>query len=102
MCVETGSASLVTGYIPVALSKSEGAGSVLALAWLPGAHLYIQVLGNKKPNGYCGPVTHTLSFLVLDARFSGDATDRVCALRAQGSKALAVVFQQKGTGKKLQ
>ena len=34
-------------YIPVALSKSQGAGSVLALANLSGAHLYIQVLGNK-------------------------------------------------------
>jgi len=29
----------VSSYIPVALSKSEGAGSVLALAWLSGAHL---------------------------------------------------------------
>jgi len=36
------------GCIPVALSNSEGAGSVLALARLPGAHLYIQVLGNEK------------------------------------------------------
>ena len=53
----TGSAFLVTGYVPVALSKSEGAGSVLALVRLPGAHLYIQVLGNKKPNGYSGLVT---------------------------------------------
>ena len=44
-----GAASLVTGYVPVALSKSEGAGSVQALVWLPGAHLYTQVLGNKKP-----------------------------------------------------
>ena len=56
----TGSASLVNGYVPVALSKSEGAGSVLALAWLPGAHLYKQVLGNTEPNGYCGPVTPIL------------------------------------------
>ena len=43
----TGTASLVNDYVPVALSKSEGAGSVLVLAWLPGAHLYIQVLGNE-------------------------------------------------------
>ena len=34
------------GLIPVALSKSEGAGSVWILVQLPGAHLYIQVLGN--------------------------------------------------------
>ncbi|MEM7596505.1 MAG: hypothetical protein AAF382_02335, partial [Pseudomonadota bacterium] len=39
---------LVNGCIPVALNNSEGAGSVLALAWLPGAHLYIQVLGNER------------------------------------------------------
>lgn len=44
----TGSAFLVTGYVPVALSKSEGAGSVMALAMLPGAHLYKQVLGNTE------------------------------------------------------
>ena len=35
----TGSALLVTGYIPVALSKSEGVGSVLTLVWLSDAHL---------------------------------------------------------------
>jgi len=44
----TGAALLVIGCIPVALSNSEGAGSVLALAWLPGAHLYKQVLGNER------------------------------------------------------
>lgn len=44
-----GSVLPVAGLIPVALSKSEGAGSVWALAQLPGAHLYIQVLGNKTP-----------------------------------------------------
>lgn len=32
--------------IPVALSNSEGAGSGAILVVLPGAHLYIQVLGN--------------------------------------------------------
>jgi len=37
----------VTGSIPVALSNSEGAGSVRILVRLPGAHLYIQVLGNQ-------------------------------------------------------
>ena len=42
-----GSVLLVNGYIPVALSNSEGAGSVWVLAQLPGAHLYIQVLGNE-------------------------------------------------------
>ena len=42
-----GSVLLVHGYIPVALSNSEGAGSVWVLAQLPGAHLYIQVLGNE-------------------------------------------------------
>jgi hypothetical protein len=41
-----GSALLVCGQIPVALRKSEGAGSVWTLVLLPGAHLYIQVLGN--------------------------------------------------------
>ena len=46
--VKAGAALLVYGCIPVALSNSEGAGSVLVLAWLPGAHLYIQVLGNEK------------------------------------------------------
>ena len=44
----TGSAFLVTGYVPVALSKSEGAGSVVALAILTGAHLFKQVLGNTE------------------------------------------------------
>ena len=67
-CV-AGTAFLVTGYVPVALSKSEGAGSVLALAWLPGAHLYIQVLGNKKPNGYRGPVT-PISLVKIFGRLS--------------------------------
>ena len=43
-----GSVLLVNGYIPVALSNSEGVGSVWVLAQLPGAHLYIQVLGNEK------------------------------------------------------
>jgi hypothetical protein len=42
------------GYIPVALSKSQGAGSVWTLVHLSGAHLYIQVLGNKSLNGCCG------------------------------------------------
>lgn len=55
-CV-AGTAFLVIGYVPVALSKSEGASSVQAVACLPGAHLYIQVLGNKKLTGMCGPVT---------------------------------------------
>ena len=43
-----GSVLLVKSYIPVALSNSEGAGSVWVLAQLPGAHLYIQVLGNER------------------------------------------------------
>ncbi len=43
-----GSVLLVYGYIPVALSKSEGAGSVWILVQLTGAHLYIQVLGNER------------------------------------------------------
>ena len=46
--VGDGSALFVTGYVPVALSKSEGAGSVLALVRLSGAHLLIQVLGNTE------------------------------------------------------
>ena len=37
----------VSGCIPVALSKSEGAGSVWTLVHLPGAHLQKQVLGNE-------------------------------------------------------
>jgi len=41
-------ALLVNGYIPVALSNSEGAGSVRTVVRLPGAHLYIQVLGNER------------------------------------------------------
>ncbi len=53
----TGSALLVTGYIPVALRKSEGAGSVRALVRLPGAHLYTQVLGNTQLKRFGGPVT---------------------------------------------
>ena len=44
----TGSALLVIGCIPVALSNSEGAGSVRALVRLPGPHLYKQVLGNER------------------------------------------------------
>ena len=43
-----GSILLVNGYIPVALSNSEGVGSVWVVAQLPGAHLYIQVLGNER------------------------------------------------------
>ena len=43
-----GSVLLVNSYIPVALSNSEGVGSVWVLAQLPGAHLYIQVLGNER------------------------------------------------------
>ena len=38
----------MNGYIPVALSKSEGTGSVWVLAQLSGAHLFIQVLGNER------------------------------------------------------
>lgn len=41
-----GAALPVIGYIPVALIFSEGAGSVLAVVWLTGAHLYTQALGN--------------------------------------------------------
>lgn len=44
-CV-AGAALPVIGYIPVALIFSEGAGSVLAVVWLTGAHLYTQALGN--------------------------------------------------------
>lgn len=50
-----GTAPLDTGYVPVALSKSEGAGSVRTLVHLPGAHLYIQVLGNKEPTAAVVP-----------------------------------------------
>jgi len=39
---------VVNGYIPVALSNSEGTGSVWVLAQLSGAHLFIQVLGNER------------------------------------------------------
>ena len=42
-----GSALLVICSIPVASSNSEGAGSVRTVVRLPGAHLYIQVLGNQ-------------------------------------------------------
>lgn len=52
-----GSALLVHGCIPVALSNSEGAGSVQALAWLPGTHLYTQVLGNQNHTVAGGPAT---------------------------------------------
>jgi len=44
----TGAVLLVNGYIPVALSNSEGTGSVWVLAQLSGAHLFIQVLGNER------------------------------------------------------
>jgi len=36
------------GSIPVALSNSEGAGSARIVVHVPGAHLYIQVLGNLR------------------------------------------------------
>ena len=45
------------GNIPVALSKSEGAGSVVALASLPGAHLNIRSSGMRLPDGCYGPAT---------------------------------------------
>ncbi len=58
-----GSAPLVHGdYIPVALSKSAGAGSVWILVHLPGAHLYIQVCGNKLPHGCGGSVTFLCAY----------------------------------------
>jgi len=41
---------VIPGHIPAALSNSEGAGSVIALATLSGAHLYIQVLRNLDPD----------------------------------------------------
>ena len=56
-CQDGGSVLLVSGYIPLALSTSEGAGSVWILVHLPGAHLFTQVLGNKKPYGCYGPAT---------------------------------------------
>lgn len=37
----------MNGCIPVALNNSEGAGSVRIVVRLPGAHLYMQVLGNE-------------------------------------------------------
>jgi hypothetical protein len=59
-----GSVLRVRGHIPVALSNSEGAGSVRVLARLPGAHLYLQVLGNARPHGRYGPRRFRLSFLL--------------------------------------
>ena len=56
-CQNGGSVLLVFGYIPLALSTSEGAGSVWTLVHLPGAHLFTQVLGNKTPYGCYGPAT---------------------------------------------
>ena len=56
-CQNGGSVLLVSGYIPLALSTSEGAGSVWILVHLPGAHLFTQVLGNKTPYGCNGPAT---------------------------------------------
>ena len=61
-----GSALFERRYIPVALSKSEGAGSVWILVHLPGTHLYIQVLGNKKRTGNGGPVTPSYDSIVVD------------------------------------
>ena len=56
-----GAALPVIGYIPVALIFSEGAGSVLAVVWLTGAHLYTQALGNREPNG-CVRARHTFAY----------------------------------------
>ena len=56
-CQIGGSVLLVSGYIPLALSTSEGVGSVWILVHLPGAHLFTQVLGNKTPYGCYGPAT---------------------------------------------
>ena len=53
------SSRVIGGYIPVALSNSEGAGSVWVLAHLSGAHLYIQVLGNKPPTAAAVLATFT-------------------------------------------
>ena len=58
----TGAALLVNGCIPVALSNSEGAGSVRALVRLPGAHLYIQVLGNEITKRLRAGPSHPLTF----------------------------------------
>ena len=57
-----GSALFVEGCIPVALSNSEGAGSVRALVRLPGTHLYIQVLGNERTSRlwWFPPLSHII------------------------------------------
>ena len=45
--------SRLRGPIPVALNNSEGAGSVRIVVRLPGAHLYMQVLGNLRTPTVC-------------------------------------------------
>ena len=59
-CQTGGSVLLVSGYIPLALSTSEGAGSVWILVHLPGAHLFTQVLGNKNPTVATVPPLYSL------------------------------------------
>lgn len=58
----------------MALNKSEGAGSVWILVHLPGAHLYIQVLGNLRTSTVVligGPATshlpHTINATITVA-----------------------------------
>jgi len=64
-----GAALLVNGNIPVALSKSEGAGSVRTVVRLPGAHLYEQVLGNASTKrSRAGPPTY---YSAMRRRWSG-------------------------------
>ena len=65
--------------IPVALSKSEGAGSVRTLVRLPGAHLYIQVLGNQTPTVAVVPANLApdyLSKILSSLAFAGWHTQR--------------------------
>ena len=53
----------------MALHKSEGAGSVWILVHLPGAHLYIQVLGNLRTSTVAWRARHLNKLSPLRGHF---------------------------------
>jgi len=81
------------GNIPVALSKSEGAGSVVALASLPGAHLNIRSSGMRLPDGCYGPATHINHN--TDLNLDMDKEHEVFEKRSHGKrfKSLALIIR---------
>ena len=74
------------GCIPVALSNSEGVGSVRALVRLPDTHLYIQVLGNEITPRLVWSRRFELAFdCHRHAPASQDRSSRTCEIGRSGA-----------------